>query len=251
MPSSSSSPPPPSKSGGRSTSTTTAHVVVFVLMCVLVAPILLFVLLYVWVWLTGMAPVCVKSFIAKMLRVVKGGDVRAWNVTYLEEFGLAIGTIPSETSHLSELKSNYNIGYVVTLNEPWEIVNSTVLNQETMMSLDLEWHCKPTPDYGPPSLSRTIEMLHLFTEKRKNKNVYFHCNAGRGRSATSVICILMALKDWTAERAYKELSSVRKISSMRGCCGHVRTAHWHALKRWERYLRDRHLNNTAISLHGV
>ena len=227
-----------SQNGVRGSSTTTAHVVVFFLMSVTVIPMLLFLLCYVWIWLTGIGPICVKSFIAKMLRVVKGGDVRAWNVTFLKEFGIAVGTAPSTTSHLAELKSKYNIGYVVTLNEPWEIVTNAVLNRKTMMSQDLEWYSLPTPDYGPPSLSSTIEMLHLFKENRKNGNIYFHCNAGQGRSATSVICILMALKDWTAERGYDELSSVRKISSMRGCCGHARTAHWHALKRWERYLRS-------------
>ena len=108
-------------------------------------------------------------------------------MTYLEEFGLAIRTIPSETSHLSELKSNYNIGYVVTLNEPWEIVNSTVLNQETMMSLDLGGTVNLRPITDRPLYRAQLNAIAALLERKKN--VYFHCNAGRGRSATSVICI--------------------------------------------------------------
>ena len=233
----------------RSSATTNCHVAIFVAMTVTIVPILLFVLCYVFVWLTGYGPVCMKSFIAKMLRVVKGGDMRSWNVTFLKDFGIAVGTIPSSSQHLSELKSKYKIRFVVTLNEPWEIANSTVLNHKMMKSCGLEWKIIPTPDYGPPSISAMIEMLRWFREKRKEgENVYFHCNAGQGRSATSAICMMMAMKNWSAERGYEELSSVRKISSMRGCCGHARTAHWHALKAWECYLSSNATTKNGFEL---
>jgi len=230
--------------------------IVAVVSILLVVPAIVFVLGYLWIWRTGIAPTSIKSFYAKMLRVIKNGDRWAWNVTTLKGSRISIGTIPTSEKDLRFLVEKENVKYMITLNERWELVQTSPVLLRSAERMQKEFGLKmlniPTPDYTPSSprdLARAVKWVKeaLATQDGTNgsSRVYVHCNAGRGRSATLVLCLMISLRDMTCEAAFEELSSQRKISKMKGCCGRIRTNHWHAAKRFEREHRKR-----ATAGHG-
>lgn len=68
----------------------------------------------------------------------------------------------------------------------------------------------PTVDFTPPSLEH-IERAVQFIDQQiaRGKKVYVHCKAGRGRSATVVLCWLVANRHMTPEAAQAHLISCR------------------------------------------
>lgn len=204
---------------------------------VTVLPALIFVAGYLWIWLGGPSPRCMKTFYAKMLRVLKSGDRWDWNVTHLKKLQVSIGTIPVREAQLKQLHENHNVRFIITLNEQWELDESSPVLRDGVEEKYFESLRLPTPDYTPPSLGDIRKAVSWTTEKLSQNpgaRVFVHCNAGRGRSATLVLCLMIALKNMSLEEAYAALSSQRKISRMRGCCDTRRTNHWHAARRFER-----------------
>lgn len=68
----------------------------------------------------------------------------------------------------------------------------------------------PTTDFTHPSLAdvqRAVEFMNRFTER--GETVYVHCKAGRARSATVVLCWLVAHRGMTAEAGQRLLLSKR------------------------------------------
>ena len=68
----------------------------------------------------------------------------------------------------------------------------------------------PTIDFTAPSLDsiqRGVEFIQQHVEQ--DHNVYVHCKAGRGRSATIALCWLMAHRDMTPDQAQAYLLSKR------------------------------------------
>lgn len=59
----------------------------------------------------------------------------------------------------------------------------------------------PTIDFTPPSLESVERGVAFIREQVKNGRVYVHCKAGRGRSATVVVCWLIASRGMTPEEA--------------------------------------------------
>lgn len=68
----------------------------------------------------------------------------------------------------------------------------------------------PTIDFQPPTLD-DIERGVAFIERQLSAGgqVYVHCKAGRARSATIVLCYLMAHRGLTAGQAQRRLLEVR------------------------------------------
>lgn len=68
----------------------------------------------------------------------------------------------------------------------------------------------PTVDFTAPRL-QDIERGVKFIERHvaEGTGVYIHCKAGRGRSATIVVCWLIAAKAMTPEQAQRFLSQKR------------------------------------------
>lgn len=60
----------------------------------------------------------------------------------------------------------------------------------------------PTVDFQPPKLA-DVEAAVAFMQAKTSAGeaVYVHCKAGRARSATVVVCYLMAQQGWTAQQA--------------------------------------------------
>ncbi|KAA8494038.1 putative dual specificity protein phosphatase DSP8 [Porphyridium purpureum] len=68
----------------------------------------------------------------------------------------------------------------------------------------------PMVDFVPPSLSdleACVEKVHEFVQQQKT--VYVHCKAGRGRSASVVMCYLIKYANMTPEQANEFLVSKR------------------------------------------
>ena len=68
----------------------------------------------------------------------------------------------------------------------------------------------PTVDFTPPSVA-DVDVAVSFIEDHvaRGESVYVHCKAGRGRSATIVLCWLMAAKGISAKDAQELLASKR------------------------------------------
>jgi len=68
----------------------------------------------------------------------------------------------------------------------------------------------PTIDFSPPAL-KDIERGVAFIEEHaaRKETVYVHCKAGRGRSATVVLCWLMKSQDLSPEEAQQALLRIR------------------------------------------
>ncbi|KAJ1620250.1 hypothetical protein T492DRAFT_1079283 [Pavlovales sp. CCMP2436] len=71
------------------------------------------------------------------------------------------------------------------------------------------------------------------------EGVYVHCNAGRGRSATAVVCYRIACYGESADEAFAAVRVKRKISNLKAFWG--LRPQWRAIKAFEIELRGCHL----------
>lgn len=95
---------------------------------------------------------------------------------------------------------------VLTLLEPFEIYSksplATPVSPKDWENLHVKHKIIVARDFKPLSQKQIREAVR-FLEKQDEKGVftYVHCKAGRGRSATAVICFLMKKYGYTAETA--------------------------------------------------
>ena len=82
--------------------------------------------------------------------------------------------------------------------------------EQQYQKLGIEQLYLPTTDFECPSLP-AIEQGVTFLEDRiaERRKVYVHCKAGRGRSATIVLCYLMKSRNITASEAQAVLREKR------------------------------------------
>jgi atypical dual specificity phosphatase len=70
--------------------------------------------------------------------------------------------------------------------------------------------CLPTLDYHAPAEESILTGIEFIQEHAgRGQKVYVHCKAGRGRSATLVLCYLMVTRRWTPEQAYRHIKTAR------------------------------------------
>ena len=68
----------------------------------------------------------------------------------------------------------------------------------------------PTIDFTAPNLQdveRAVDFINDY--RRRGEGVYIHCKAGRGRSATVVLCWLVQARKLSPEAAQQKLLEVR------------------------------------------
>lgn len=219
----------------------------------------LFLVVFAWVMLTGVAPKPLKRCITR--RCVRGICLRGHNrlswgegsVSCVVDDAVYIGALPKLPEQLDALRKDHRVSAVVTLNEAWElpfylaiagimdkkvakprgVLHGTSEDEEQLSSVS--WCHLPTVDFNAPSLSdiRTgVEWMKDHTAA--GHRVYVHCNAGRGRSAVIVICYLMATTGCTSAEAYELLSAKRRIATLTALCG--TRPQWRAVKAYERHL---------------
>ncbi len=99
----------------------------------------------------------------------------------------------------------------------------------------------PTVDFAHPTLE-SLELAVRFMEQQvgEGKRVYVHCKAGRARSATVVVCWLIAQHQMTARQAQQILLQVRP---------HVNPHVWQRPVVQE--FEARHLNRPVRSANAV
>lgn len=118
---------------------------------------------------------------------------------------LLLGAVPfpKDVPHLQHL----GVRGVVTLNEPYEtLVPSSLYEAHGIDHLVI-----PTRDYlFAPSvvdISRAVDFIHR--NASCGRITYVHCKAGRGRSATIVLCYLIEYKNMTPADALEHVRSKR------------------------------------------
>ncbi len=125
-----------------------------------------------------------------------------WNWWDQVEDGLLFGAVPSrrEVRQLATL----GVGAVVNLCEEFE-GHMGELAAAGIVQLHL-----PTLDYQCPAEGDLARGITFIIEHRSAAtSVYVHCKAGRGRSATMVLCYLMAAHSIDAREAYARVKAAR------------------------------------------
>ncbi len=120
---------------------------------------------------------------------------------WVDEFVL-LGTVPSAR----DLRrfAGEGVGAVVNLCEEFSG------DPRTLKACGLEQLHLPTLDYHCPALEDLARGVRfIFEQIAAGRKVYVHCKAGRGRSATLVLCYLMASRRIDAAEAYRLLQEAR------------------------------------------
>lgn len=82
--------------------------------------------------------------------------------------------------------------------------------QEEYQRCGIEHLRVPTVDFTPPTLEHIDASLALMRRvAEQGDSTYVHCKAGRGRSATVVMCWLIERHGMTPSQAQKQLESIR------------------------------------------
>lgn len=219
----------------------------------------LFIIVFAWVMLVGLAPKPLKRCIARYC--IRGIFLRRDNrllwdeksVSCVIEEQVFIGGLPKLPEHLASLRKHQRVSALVTLNEVWEmpfylaiagIMDKKVAKPRGVLHCTSEdedqlstvsWCHLPTVDFSAPSLDdirKGVEWMQDHTAA--GHSVYVHCNAGRGRSAVLVICYLMATTGCTPVEAYELLSTKRPIAKLTTLCG--TRPQWRAVRAYEKFL---------------
>jgi len=124
----------------------------------------------------------------KMMRIEQ------WYSKILDE--VILGAIPLHNhAHENELRTQ-GIGAVLSLVEDHEAMTSSLFSEPV---LQVEWEGQtidylriPIQDLTEPSIDEIkIAVEYISRQAKRQKITYVHCKAGRGRSATVVICYLL------------------------------------------------------------
>ncbi len=114
-----------------------------------------------------------------------------WNEIYPH---VILGALP--LPHLTGSLKELGVSAIVNMCKEWPGPRD-LYKSEHIVQLHL-----PTKDFLPPSI-KDIEKGINFIEKyrAKGSSVYVHCKAGKGRSATLILCWLIAVMGMTSEDA--------------------------------------------------
>ncbi|ORY07444.1 phosphatases II [Basidiobolus meristosporus CBS 931.73] len=115
-----------------------------------------------------------------------------------------IGALPDE-SLIRELNRTANVKYVVNMCREFDELC------QLYKELDIEQVRLETEDFTTPSLENIragVEYIESCV-KKNNGTIYVHCKAGRGRSATMVLCYLITRYELSPEKAQQILLKSR------------------------------------------
>jgi protein-tyrosine phosphatase len=135
---------------------------------------------------------------------------------------LVLGSIPNKLAgddgDIRYLIREYNIGYVISVNQQFELENygpSNPYTTEELNNLHIErmWieaidHQQLTPDQMDQIANKIHEQLQI------GKSVFIHCRAGVGRSAMGVAAYLIKYKNFSVVDAQQTILDSRPQSTI-------------------------------------
>ena len=196
--------------------------------------LLLPLVLLILTLLTGCGPVWWKNCNARFIRTFKNKK-RPFEYTLIDDC-VILGALPRTEEHLLELKNNHNVTGIVTLNMPWELI----IKPEDVHKAGIESLLIPTPDYCAPSIEdakKGVKFILKHKAKNDGNRVYVHCNAGKGRSTTIVLCYLLKANGWTCNQAYDDVKQKRPhIANLKALC--ETRPQWMTVKRYYKFLNS-------------
>ncbi|KAL5255130.1 hypothetical protein ACHWQZ_G014535 [Mnemiopsis leidyi] len=135
----------------------------------------------------------------------KGGDLDWFNSV---DDTVILGAIPlrNKSPWINEL----NLGGVISLNESHE--NKKTLSVKEWAELGVTNKKYDIADHvGAANVAQVTEMINFIKEQEQaGKTVYVHCKAGKGRSASVVMCYLCKKHGITPEESFEMLRKKRK-----------------------------------------
>jgi len=136
---------------------------------------------------------------------MKGEDLDWYNAV---DDTVILGAIPlrNKSPWITEL----NLGGVLSLNELHE--NKKTLSVAEWAEHDITNKKYDIADHiGAASVEQAHEMVNFMKEQEAaGKTVYVHCKAGKGRSASVVMCYLCQKHNVSPEEAFRMLKEKRK-----------------------------------------
>ncbi|CAO3614900.1 unnamed protein product [Cunninghamella echinulata] len=114
------------------------------------------------------------------------GCVTGWHWYDQIDKHILLGALPTPAL-IRDLKSRNQIGALINLCS--EFPGFTDLNEElNILQIRL-----PTPDFTTPTLDTLHRGVDIIIDilNQQSSSIYIHCKAGRGRSATLVMCYLL------------------------------------------------------------
>ena len=127
--------------------------------------------------------------------------LRRWHWWDRVDDTVIIGALPF-ASHVESLKSEDVVAVVNTCEEyPGPV--------DAYRAAGIEQLRVPTIDFTPPTLESVESAVRFIEGQAPRGSVYVHCKAGRARSATVVVCWLIASRGMTPEEAQKYLQARR------------------------------------------
>lgn len=185
------------------------------------------ILLILGTQLTGLGSTRWKNFCAKLLRKVINKN-RIFEYTVIDD-GIILGALPKTEEDINSLVQDQKVTGIITMNMGWEISIST----EQIRKAGAEHLHLPTPDFSAVSQSDLIKGVE-FMEKHISSSgtVYVHCNAGKGRSTSVVLCYLIKKKSMPKLEAYNFCKAKRKIAKFPALCG--TRPQWRAIGTYEK-----------------
>lgn len=157
---------------------------------------------------------------------------------------LYLGALPLKQPEdmLPDLVHHCKINLVISVVSPFELESGSLvgglypIKTEDWEGQKIEQKIFASPDFAPLSqevIKETVEELHQALSQQHN--IYVHCKAGRGRSATVVVAYLMRYHHFNLEEGYKYVKKYRSQINLN-------KNQLSALEEYELNL-DTHLNN--------
>lgn len=147
-----------------------------------------------------------------------------------------LGVVPSRKD--LRLLAKMGVGAVVNMCE--EFGGDT----DELAACSLTQLYLPTMDYHSPTTQDMVAGVRFMREQiASGKKVLVHCKAGRGRSATLVVCYLMAAHGLSADEAFARTKKARS---------HVNSGirYRPAVREIERMLRDGSFSSATLIATG-
>lgn len=154
----------------------------------------------------------------KLVTICKPNHLDWWNTINDK---IILGALPLTLDHCNQIKQKAHA--ILSIVEPFELKGVGLLSdpvtEENWKEAGLEQKQLSVIDGAAPTIEQIKEGVEFIYDQadKNHKVVYVHCKAGRGRSATLVICYLIKYKKSSFERALQEVETKRPVVKLKRC----------------------------------